>query len=86
MVPVFALVAIGANAVLVQESGVYLALFTCQMVFYSLASLGYVMEKKGVHQKVFYLPLYFCVVNLAALISIIKILKRENIVTWQTQR
>jgi hypothetical protein len=64
----------------------YTLFFLGQLLFYLLAVTGFYLEKKGVHKVIFYLPLYFCVVNLAALISMFKVLKGENIVTWQTQR
>ena len=86
MVPVFATIAFLANAMLVTTSWFYAALFFCQLIFYGLALLGYILEKKGINKKIFYLPLYFCIVNLASLISMFKVLKKENIVTWQTRR
>ncbi len=86
LVPVFAIVAFISNMALVGTSWFYNATFICQVLFYSLAFIGYLAEKKGIHKKVFYLPLYFCIVNLASLISMFKVMKKENIVTWQTNR
>jgi hypothetical protein len=86
MVPVFATIAFLANAMLVTFSWFYAALFIFQNAFYVLALLGYFLEKKGINKKIFYLPLYFCIVNFASLISMYKVLKKENIVTWQTNR
>lgn len=86
LVPVFATIAFISNAALVGTSWFYNATFTCQILFYSLAFFGYLAEKKGIRNKVLYLPLYFCIVNLASLISMFKMMKRENIVTWQTNR
>lgn len=86
LVPVFCIVAFVTNAILAGSSLLYLFLFLGQILFYLLALMGFFLEKKGIHKKVFYLPLYFCIVNIAALISMFKVLKGENIVTWQTQR
>ncbi len=86
LVPVFCLIIFISNIFLAAFSVFYLVFLILQLIFYSLAVIGYFMEKKGIHKKIFYLPLYFCIVNLASLISIVKILKKENIVTWQTQR
>ncbi len=86
LVPVFAIIVFVSNLFLVTDSLFYLFLLFCQIMFYGLAITGYFMEKKGVHKFIFYLPLYFCTVNLASLISIFKVMKRENIVTWQTKR
>ena len=86
LVPVFCIVAFVTNAILAGSSLLYLFLFLGQILFYLMAIMGFFLEKKGIHKKVFYLPLYFCIVNIAALISMFKVLKGENIVTWQTQR
>jgi len=86
LVPVFCIVAFVTNAILAGSSLLYLLLFIGQILFYLMALVGFFLEKKGIHKKVFYLPLYFCIVNIAALISMFKVLKGENIVTWQTQR
>jgi cellulose synthase/poly-beta-1,6-N-acetylglucosamine synthase-like glycosyltransferase len=86
LVPVFCIVAIISNAVLFPSSPLYALIFLGQLLFYSFAVLGFFLEKKGIHKKIFYLPLYFCIVNIAALISMFKVFRGENIVTWQTQR
>lgn len=85
-VPIFAIVIFTSNAMLVTASLFYLITFILQIIFYILAALGYFLEKKGFHKFYFYLPLYFCTVNLASLISMLKVMRRENIVTWQTKR
>lgn len=86
LVPVFSILAFISNAALAGRNLFYGFLFLCQIIFYCLALTGYFVEKKGVHKMIFYLPLYFCIVNIAALISLFKVLKRENVVVWQTKR
>ncbi len=86
LVSVFAIIVFVSNAMLVTTSWFYALLFICQIAFYSSAVVGYYKEQKGIHKPIFYLPLYFCTVNLAALISMFKVLKKENMVTWQTNR
>ncbi|WP_240910097.1 glycosyltransferase family 2 protein [Desulfopila sp. IMCC35008] len=86
LVPVFCLIALGANASLLFTSPFYTLFFAGQLLFYAFALIGYFLEKKGIHMMIFYLPLYFCIVNAASLISMFKVIKGENIVTWQTQR
>jgi hypothetical protein len=86
LVSLFAITAFVSNALLVPVSWFYVLIFACQAIFYSLAVTGYFKEKAGIHKPIFYLPLYFCIVNLAALISMFKVLCGENIVTWQTNR
>jgi cellulose synthase/poly-beta-1,6-N-acetylglucosamine synthase-like glycosyltransferase len=86
LVPVFCIIAFISNIFLALSSRIYLILLILQLVFYSLSVIGHYLDKAGIHKKVFYLPLYFCVVNLASLISMFKVMKKDNIVTWQTQR
>ncbi len=86
LVSLFAIGAFLSNAFLAGTSWFYGLMFACQVAFYGLAFTGYFKEKAGIHRPIFYLPLYFCIVNLAALISMFKVLCGENIVTWQTNR
>ena len=58
-----------------------------QVVFYSMAILGYALEKKHWHNILFYTPFYFCLVNIASLHAIIKyFFKRKKVVTWEPIR
>lgn len=86
LVPIFCIVAFVTNALLAGSSLPYMLLIIGQILFYLMAAIGFFLEKQGIHKKIFYLPLYFCIVNIAALISMFKVIKGENIVTWQTQR
>jgi len=86
LVPVFCVVIFVTNAMLVSESQLYSILFGLQIIFYLLAIIGFFLERKGIHKKVFYLPFYFCIVNTAALISIFKVFQGQKIVAWQTKR
>lgn len=86
LVPVFAIIIFISNALLVTVNLFYFIIFILQLLFYILAIMGYFLEKKGIHKIYFYLPLYFCTVNLASLISIFRVMRKENVVTWQTKR
>jgi cellulose synthase/poly-beta-1,6-N-acetylglucosamine synthase-like glycosyltransferase len=85
-VPIFCIIAFFSSLAMSFSSRLYVVFFLGQFLFYTLAVIGFFLEKKGIHKKIFYLPLYFCIVNIAALISMAKVIKGENIVTWQTQR
>jgi len=86
MVPIFAIAAFLSNAALLHTHWLYSLLFLGQIAFYSLAIIGYYMEKRGVHSVIFYLPLYFCIVNIASFISMFKVMRNENVIVWQTKR
>jgi len=86
LVPVFCIVALLSTLYLALNSRLYQFMFLAQGLFYLLAVAGLFLEKKGIHMKLFYLPMYFTIVNIASLVSMFKVLKGENIVVWQTQR
>jgi cellulose synthase/poly-beta-1,6-N-acetylglucosamine synthase-like glycosyltransferase len=85
-VPVFCITAFISNSFLAVGNLYYKILLLAQCAFYSLAVLGLFLENRHIRNKIFYLPMYFTIVNAASLVSIFKILKKENIVVWQTRR
>ena len=78
LVPFFCIIIFLSNTALVFSSLFYSLFFIGQLLFYVLAVIGLYLEKKGVHKIIFYLPLYFCVVNLAAIISMFKVLTKKS--------
>lgn len=86
LVPFFCIILMMSNVFLIFRGWYYKYFIAIQFAFYIFASVGLILEKYGVTAKIFYLPLYFCVVNIASLISIVKVLRGEQIVIWQTQR
>lgn len=58
-----------------------------QVAFYSCALLG--LRLNGTHfarKKIFTIPFYFCMVNAASLVAIIKVLRGQQIKHWEPQR
>lgn len=86
LIPVFCIIILLSNLILAAEDGFNRFLLAAQLIFYSLAITGFFLEKKGIRKKIFYLPMYFTIVNAASLVSLLKVFKGENIVVWQTQR
>lgn len=65
----------------------YLILFIGQIGFYSLAIFGYLQDKKGGKlNKLVNLAYYFCMVNLAALVGVIKGILGKQKPTWEKVR
>ncbi len=63
----------------------YLILLSCQAVFYLLAFLGAVLEKRlwaGLHLA----PFYFTLINLAAAVAFLRFLTGDRQVTWKPRR
>ncbi len=58
-----------------------------QVVFYSCAILGYLLDETRFRQmKILTIPLYFCMVNAAALVAIINVLRGHQIKQWEPHR
>jgi cellulose synthase/poly-beta-1,6-N-acetylglucosamine synthase-like glycosyltransferase len=85
MIPAFLLVAFVANLVLL-EKPFFKATMLMQMVVYLFAAAGWFLDRKNKKVKVFSLPLYFCVVNLASIHAALNLLRRRRMITWETVR
>jgi len=85
LVPVFLLVLLFGNAVLAAEPGIYRLFFYCQALFYLLA-LSSASLPRTRWWKPLTIPLYFCTLNAAALISFIEVFRGKRYVVWETVR
>ncbi len=85
LVPVFVLGLFVTNLFLLDRP-FYLALFAGQSAFFVLAAAGWVADTLGKRLRLFSVPLYFCVVNLASLVSLLNLLRGEKKVIWDTAR
>ncbi|MCP4438406.1 MAG: glycosyltransferase family 2 protein [Aureispira sp.] len=63
--------------------GVYTILFVLQTLFYSLASLGWIRQNSTYSNKLFLIPCYFMMMNIAALIGLQRYLRQSQSVLWQ---
>jgi biofilm PGA synthesis N-glycosyltransferase PgaC len=73
------------NAVLAFEPGetFYLLVFVAQILFYLLAILGLIMEKQHIRIKALFIPYYFCVMNYAVLMGIIRYFTSKQSAIWE---
>jgi cellulose synthase/poly-beta-1,6-N-acetylglucosamine synthase-like glycosyltransferase len=61
----------------------YKILFTSQLLFYILALIGYILSKRQIKQKVFFIPFYFCFMNYAVFAGLARYLKGNQSVVWE---
>ncbi|WP_308378761.1 glycosyltransferase family 2 protein [Parapedobacter tibetensis] len=83
--PILLVFAFISNAVL-HHTGVgwiYTALYYGQVLFYVLAFLGFLLERKELKVKVTFIPYYFCMMNYAVLAGIIRYLKGKQSAVWE---
>ncbi|MGN8070053.1 glycosyltransferase family 2 protein [Mucilaginibacter sp. 22184] len=73
------------NIILALEPGAtgYQLLLLAQILFYTLAVLGFIMEKKQLRIKILFIPYYFCVMNYAVLAGIIRYFTGKQSAVWE---
>ncbi len=54
-----------------------------QLAFYFLAFIGYVLEKRKLKFKPFFIPYYFCVMNYAVIMGFFRFIKGSQSVVWE---
>jgi cellulose synthase/poly-beta-1,6-N-acetylglucosamine synthase-like glycosyltransferase len=84
-VPVFLMIAFAANAMLLDRP-LYRVVFLTQLAFYLAAAIGYLLERRNVRPPGLFIPLYFCVVNLAPLLALRALWRGKTTVVWETGR
>ncbi len=82
-IPFLLIGAFVANAFLL-DAPFYQLTFALQLAFYgaALAALG--LDRMGIRPRGLFVPLYFCLVNLAPLIAVWSLLKGEKKIVWET--
>ncbi len=82
-IPFLLIGAFVANAFLL-DSWFYQLTFAGQILFYGGALAALVLDRFGVRPRGLFIPLYFCLVNLAPLIAVWSLLKGEEKIVWET--
>lgn len=85
LIPFF-LVIIFVSNIMILDKTLYRLLFFGQVVFYLSALFAWVMDKYGKKFKPLFLPLYFCIVNIASLKAIFNLIKGRKMAVWETVR
>jgi cellulose synthase/poly-beta-1,6-N-acetylglucosamine synthase-like glycosyltransferase len=83
--PFLMIAALLLNIVIVIRSHdtLYQLILIFQLVFYSLASLGWLFEKRQVRIKILFIPFYFCFMNYAVIMGINKYLFIGQKAAWE---
>lgn len=85
LVPSLLPMALGANLALAVQ-GRYQALLVLQLGLYLAAFCGYLLQRRGIRWKLFYVPFYFAFLNVAALLGAYRYLAKRQPVTWEKAR
>lgn len=74
-----------SNLLLVTNHGLYFFIFIMQNAFYVSALIGLYLEKKS-NIKLFYVPFYFCLLNMASAHAFWKFLNNEKQIIWAPRK
>lgn len=83
--PLLLIITLILNGLLVLKTDViiYNLMFGAQVVFYSLACLGYLLAKRELKLKIAFIPYYFCVMNYAVIAGAIKYFTSKRSAIWE---
>ena len=85
LAPIFLIAALVSSAALATRPP-YLAAFAAQVAFYGTAFAGYWRIDRGALPTVVYVPFYFTAMNWAALLGLLRFLRRSQSVQWRKAR
>lgn len=80
--PMFMILALVSNLSLLRRRLYRLTLLT-QGMFYASAAIGWRLEERGVHARVFSAPFSFCLANIGFLVGIWRALTRQEIIRYR---
>ncbi|MBK8046939.1 MAG: glycosyltransferase family 2 protein [Anaerolineales bacterium] len=72
-----------ANAGLMGAGVLYVVLLIGQLLFYGAALAGLMLEQLGLRVKLFYIPMYFCVMNCAVYVGALRLLRGKQSAVWE---
>ncbi len=82
LVPVLLAISFITNAIAFMYP-FYRELFLCQILFYISAAAGYILEENKIKIRILKIPLYFCIVNLASAIGLLRFMTGGIKATWE---
>lgn len=84
LAPIFLPLLLIFNWILALErKGVYQWLLCAQLLFYAAALAGYLLERRKMKVKIFFIPYYFCVMNYSMYAGFVRIVRGNQSVLWE---
>jgi poly-beta-1,6-N-acetyl-D-glucosamine synthase len=71
------------NIFLLSESMFFKVTMTAQVLFYTAALIGLLLEKKQIKLKLLFIPYYFCMMNYAVYAGFLRFIKGSQSVLWE---
>jgi hypothetical protein len=86
LVPVFLLVLLAASVALAPRHPLYAVVLAAQLLVYGAGAGAWALERLRVRIPGAFVPLYFCLVNLAPLLALTWLARGEKKILWETGR
>ncbi len=86
LVPLFLVMILVTNTLILGKGFLYLFTFAAQIVFYTFAFVGAIIRKQADLNQLLYVPYYFCLVNIASALGIAEAYRGKTYATWSTAR
>lgn len=86
LVPVFLLVLLASSAALAGQGTFYQLALAAQLAVYGAGLVAWMLDRRRVRVPGLFIPLYFCLVNLAPLLALAWLARGERKVAWETGR
>ncbi len=83
LAPLFLLLAMPLNVLLAIDNSFYTIVLQMQITFYVFAFAGYLLEKREIKFKPFFIPYYFVMMNYAAIAGFLRYLKGNQSSVWE---
>ncbi len=83
LAPLFLLLAMPLNVLLAIDNSFYTIVLQLQITFYVFAFAGYLLEKREIKFKPFFIPYYFVMMNYAAIAGFLRYLKGNQSSVWE---
>ena len=74
------------NAVLCRTEVLYCPIFVAQLIFYTAAVAGWIFENRRIRLKIFFVPYYFCLMNIAMYAGFLRLKAKKQSVLWEKAR
>lgn len=88
IIPFLLILVFFLNILLVTKSygTVYIVLMVGQLIFYTLACIGMLMERSALKIKFFFIPYYFCLMNYAVIAGIFRYFSGKQGAAWEKSK
>ena len=84
LAPLLLPVLFAVNMLLASRGGLfYTAFFVAQILFYTAALAGYLMERRQLKIKAFFVPYYFCLMNYSMYAGFFRLIRGRQSVLWE---